>query len=671
MVGAQAPRPTETFSSKTWNIFHMITTFVILAITIVLFIWGKPRADIAALLSLLALYLSGIITVGQALSGFADSAVIMIAALFVVGEGLTHTGVTAWLGAKMMTLSGKRPAPLMLWMMGIGAALSGFMSNTAAVAALMPAVVTASWGVGSIPAKFLIPLSFAAITGGLLTLMGTPPNVVASEALVSAGYAPLGFFDFAWVGVPLVGVVMLYMVTFGQKLLPKTTQGSKPLDLDTSMSELADSYSLHGKLFRLRVREQSPLVGKTLAEAAIGRDREISVLRIERSNGHANSPTTPINIAEQGEHSEVAAMRQEHDAKQPKAPFPLDRFRTTHSVIIPNGQTRLQVDDELLVRATPEIVERAQVDFNFGVMPIDEATEPLSRALLSREIGLAEVLITPRSELIGKTLADSRFAEQYRVHVIGVRRHDQIAKRQRVKLDFGDSLLVRGNWEDIQRLVEDQYNFVVVGSPRAMEEQVTSLSNQAWLALGAVAVMVILMITGAVPTVIATLIAAGIIVLGGAISNEQLYRSISWQSIVLIASMIPMSVALQVSGGGEFLVTLLVEKLGSISPYLLMAGIFLVTSTLSQVISNTASTVLVAPLALQAALALGVSPYPMIMMVVVGASTAFLTPVGTPTNLLVMAPGGYQFRHYTIVGLPLFFLFFAIALVIVPLVWAL
>lgn len=648
----------------------MITTFVILAITIVLFIWGKPRADIAALLSMLALYLSGIITVGQALSGFADSAVIMIAALFVVGEGLTQTGVTAWLGAKMMTLSGKRPAPLMLWMMGIGAVLSGFMSNTAAVAALMPAVVTASWGVGSIPAKFLIPLSFAAITGGLLTLMGTPPNVVASEALVNAGYAPLGFFDFAWVGVPLVGVVMIYMVTVGQKLLPKTTQGTKPLDLDTSMSELADSYSLHGKLFRLRVREQSPLVGKTLAEAAIGRDREISVLRIERSNTHANAPTTAAHT-NAGEHGELTAMRQEHAAKQPKAPFPLDRFRATHSTIVPTGQTILQVDDELLVRATPEIVERAQVDFNFGVMPIDEATEPLSRALLSREIGLAEVLITPRSELIGKTLAESRFAEQYRVHVIGVRRHDQIAKRQRVKLDFGDSLLVRGNWEDIQRLVEDQYNFVVVGSPRAMEAQVTALSNQAWLALGAVAVMVTLMITGAVPNVIATLIAAGIIVLGGAISNEQLYRSISWQSIVLIASMIPMSVALQVSGGGEFLVTLLVEKLGSISPYLLMAGIFLVTSALSQVISNTASTVLVAPLALQAALALGLSPYPMIMMVVVGASTAFLTPVGTPTNLLVMAPGGYQFRHYTIVGLPLFFVFFAIALVIVPLIWAL
>ena len=651
----------------------MITTFVILAITIALFIWGKPRADLAALLSLLALYLSGIITVSQALSGFAESAVIMIAALFVVGEGLTHTGVTAWLGAKMMTLSGKRPAPLMLWMMGIGAVLSGFMSNTAAVAALMPAVVTAAWGVGSIPAKFLIPLSFAAITGGLLTLMGTPPNVVASEALVNAGYAPLGFFDFAWVGVPLVAAVMIYMVTIGQKLLPKTTNGTKPLDLDTSMSELADSYSLHGKLFRLRVRAQSPLVGKTLAEAAMGHDHEISVLRVERSNPHSDASHSP-NVShptDAQESREVSALRQEHIAKQPKVPFPLDRFRSASSIVVPDGHTILQANDELLVRATAEIVERAQVELNFGVLPIDEATEPLSRALLSREIGLAEVLITPRSDLIGKTLAESRFADQYRMHVIGVRRHDQIAKRQRVKLDFGDSLLVRGNWADIQHLVEDQHNFVVVGSPRAMEEQVTSLSNQAWLALGAVAVMVTLMITGTVPNVIATLIAAGIIVLGGAIPGEQLYRTISWQSIVLIAAMIPMSIALQVSGGGEFLVALLVEKLGSISPYLLMAGIFLVTSALSQVISNTASTVLVAPLALQAALALGVSPYPMMMMVVVGASTAFLTPVGTPTNLLVMAPGGYQFRHYTIVGLPIFFVFFAIAMLIIPLVWAL
>ena len=649
----------------------MTTTFVILAFTIGLFIWGKPRADIAALLSMLLLYFSGIITVGQALSGFADAAVIMIAALFIVGEGLTHTGVTAWLGAKMMSLSHKRPRLLLAWMMGIGSFVSGFMSNTAAVAALMPAVIRAAWGVGSIPAKFLIPLSFAAITGGLLTLMGTPPNVVASQALVDAGYAPIGFFDFAWVGLPLVLVVIIYMMTIGQKLLPNVTVETKPLDLNDSMNQLADSYSLHGKLFRLRVHQQSALVGKTLAESAVGREHEISVLRVDRNNNSAAADPRhqPMQKGENGHNGHNG--HQENNKRPPISLLSRERFQGTKTHIIPNGQTLLQADDELLVRATSEIVARAKEDFDLDVLPLNETTEPFTSTLISREIGLAEVLVTPRSELIGKSLAESRFANRYGVQVIGVRRHDQIAKRQRVKLDFGDSLLVRGEWDTIQHMADDRHNFVVVGSPHAMAEQVTALSQQAWIALAAVAIMIVLMITAAVPNVIAALIAAGIMVFGRAVSVEHLYRVISWPSIVLIAAMLPMSIALQTSGGAEYLVNLLVDHLGSISPYMVLAGVFLVTSALSQVISNTAAAVLVAPLALQAALVMGISPYPMIMMVVVGASTAFLTPIGTPTNLLVMAPGGYQFRHYTIVGLPIFLVFLAVAMLVVPLVWRL
>lgn len=649
----------------------MTITFIILAVTIGLFIWGKPRADLAALLSMLALYLSGVISVGQALSGFADAAVIMIAALFVVGEGLTSTGVTAWLGAKMMKLARKRAKPLLLWMMGIGALVSSFMSNTAAVAALMPAVITAAWGVGSIPAKFLIPLSFAAITGGLMTLMGTPPNVVASEALAGAGYAPIGFFDFAWVGLPLVLMVMIYMVTIGQKLLPDKTEGTKPLDLNAAMQELADSYSLHGKLFRLHVNPQSSLVGKTLAATGLRRDREISVLRIGRSVHHTATELEPVALSNGGHPFHPVEAKAANGEHLSKLVFPLHRLRHPETIVTPSAQTVVLAEDELLVRATQEIIDQAAADFDLTAELVDDQTEPLSGTLLTHEIGLAELLVTPRSEYIGKSLAESRFADRNGVHVIGVRRHDQIAKRQRVKLDFGDSLLVRGSWEDIQRLADDQRNFVVVGSPQTMADQVTVLSNQAWLALGAVAVMIALMITGAVPNVMAALIAAGIIVLGGALPVEKLYKSISWVSIVLIAAMVPMSVALQESGGAELLVTWLVTNLGSVSPYLLLAGMFLITSALSQVISNTATTVLVAPLALQAALASGISPYPLMMMVVVGASTAFLTPIGTPTNLLVMGPGGYQFRHYTIAGLPIYLLFLGVAMLVVPWVWPL
>lgn len=652
----------------------MTITFTILAITIGLFIWGKPRADIVALLSLLALYLTGVISVNQSLAGFSDSAVIMIAVLFVVGEGLTHTGITSWLGARMMAWSRRRPRLLLLWMMGFGALVSGFMSNTAATAALMPAVVAAAWGVGSVPAKFLMPLSFAAITGGLLTLMGTPPNVVVAETLGNAGYEPYGFFDFAWVGVPLVIAVLIYMVTLGQRLLPNHTTGKKPLDLNTTLAELADAYLLHGKLFRLRVLPTSPIAGQTLAGAGLGHDYEISVLRVDRAplhpaapgNGHTpatgnGKPTAPTPGG--------AAVMVAPAPVRERLPHALERLRQPEPVMLPTGSTLIQAGDVLLVRATAEIIARAARELDLDAETVDEAAEPLSQTLLSREIGLAEVLVTPRCEFIGKSLAESRFADCYGVQVIGVRRRDQIAKRQRVQLGFGDSLLVRGGWEAIKRLAEDRRNFVVTGSPEALEEQVGSLSRQAWVALGAVAVMVALMVLSLVPNVIAALIALLIMVLGRAVPLEQLYKAISWQSLVLIAGMIPTSIALQESGGAAYLVNLLVTTLGEGSPLILLAGVFFITSALSQVISNTATAVLVAPLVMQTAISLGISPYPMLMMVAVAASTAFLTPIGTPTNLLVMAPGGYQFRHYTLAGLPIYLVLFGVALLVIPWVW--
>ena len=549
--------------------------------------------------------------------------------------------------------------------MGFGAAVSGFMSNTAATAALMPAVVAAAWGVGSVPAKFLMPLSFAAITGGLLTLMGTPPNVVVSETLTHGGFAPFGFFDFAWVGVPLVFAVLIYMVTLGQRLLPDHTTGRKPLDLNTTLAELADAYSLHGKLFRLRVLPTSPIASKTLAAAALGHDYEISVLRVDcaptlhPAPGHAaEAHATNHDTGNHGNNGHSSQGAVALSAAAPSATpvlerlhLPIERLRHPEPVILPTGDTLIQSGDVLLVRATAEIIARATADLDLVAETVDEATEPISQTLLSREVGLAELLVTPRCELIGKRLDESRFADRYGVHVIGVRRHDEITKRQRVQLDFGDSLLVRGSWDAITRLAEDRRNFVVTGSPEALEAQVSSLSRQAWVALSAVGVMVLLMVFGVVPNVIAALIALLIMVLGGAVPVDQMYKAISWQSLVLIAAMIPMSIALQESGGAAYLVNLLVTTLGNGSQLVLLAGVFLITSAISQVISNTATTVLVAPLVLQAAMTLGISPYPMLMMVAVGASTAFLTPIGTPTNLLVMAPGGYHFRHYTIVGI--------------------
>ena len=633
----------------------MILTFAILIITIILFIWGKFRPDFVAIVSLLALYLTGILTSDQALSGFSDSTVIMIAALFVVGEGLSRTGVTAWLGSKMLQLAGSSKTRFLVVLMIGTALLSAFISNTGTVATLMPAVVSVSWTIGSMPSQFLIPLAYAANAGGLLTLIGTPPNIVVADVLEGAGYEPFGFFEFAFIGVPLLICAVLYMFLWGQRLLPKRKSGEPPPDLTTAMTELGQTYALQEKLFNLRVRRGSELVGQTLAQAALGKEYQVMVLNIERGEEGHNLPVP----------------RQVQNT--------LDVLGYDDEPPIPGPDTVIYTNDLLLSEGTEEAVERLAIRFNLGVQPADQpqnetkASEngqpQLADTLLSREVGVAEVLIAPRSEYIGQTIIEGQFAQKYDVQVLSVRRKDRLIDHQNTKLDFGDSLFVRGTWETIGRFKKERRNFVVVGSPEAMAQQIVEPNAYAVIAVLALLLMIILMLSGAVSTVMATLIAAAIMVFGGCLTMAQTYRAISWSSVILIAAMIPMAVALQVTGGAEFLADGLVNTLGAIGPVALSAGIFLLTVAFSQVISNTATTVLMAPIALQAALVMDVSPYPVLMMVVVGASTAFLTPIASPPNTMVMTPGSYAFVDYVKVGLPLTVIFLIVSLILVPLIW--
>ena len=427
------------------------------------------------------------------------------------------------------------------------------------------------------------------------------------------------------------------MVFLGVRMLPKRSNLPPPEDLELSVGQLADAYSLHGKLFRLRVRAQSPLSGMTLAESGLGHEYEITVLNVKH---HGD---------EEREHL-------------------IDGWGLD-DVVIPDGSTVLRPGDELLVRATAPIIQRAMVDFNFGVQVLDEYKEPLTGTLLSHEVGLAEVLVTPRSAYNGSTLAESGFYSRFGVQVLSVLRNNELAKRQRVKLQFGDSLLVRGPWKNIELLASERRNFVVVGQPEAMALQIVDTNRDALLAGGILVAMIALMVTGLVPTVIAAVMAAVAMVLFGCLNGEQAYRAISWSSVVLIAAMIPMSTALNVTGGAELIAATLVDTLGALGPLALMAGVFVLTSGFSQVISNTATTVLVAPIVLTAVLSLGLSPYPFLMIVAVGASSALLTPIGTPPNLMVMAPGGYRFGHFMRVGLPLVVLFLIVSLILIPMIW--
>jgi di/tricarboxylate transporter len=635
----------------------MIITFVILGITIALFIYGKPRADVVALMSLLALVLSGILTAGQALAGFSDSTVLLIAALFVVSEGLSRTGVTAWLGNFLLRMAANSAARLLVVMMIGAAGLSAFISNTGTVATLLPTISAAAWRVGSVPSKFLMPLAYATNTGGLLTLTGTPPNIVVSDALRNAGFAPFGFFEFALIGLPLLFVTILYITTVGRRLLPRRNADQRPLELSQAVGEVASTFGLDERLYTLRIRARSSLVGKTLQEAALGRDYSVTVLRVDHNLAKDSDETTGLPAAKRLRRLGYQ-VRDQLEQLQPAADTPL-----------PGPTTRIFSQDRLLVKGRQENVERLALDYQLGMQAVTGDGEALSAELLSSEIGIAEVLLAVRSQYIGRTLAEARFAEKYHVQVLGIWRGDKKLVKTTEPLKFGDALLVRGRWADIDLLRNEARNFVIVGSPEALSRQVVELTPRSAFAVIALVAMVVMMVTNIVPTVIAAFITAVAMVLAGCLNMDQGYRSISWQTVVLIAATIPLSTALEITGGAELIAGILVNTVGAIGPIALLAGVFLLTTAFSQVISNTATAVLVAPIVLTAAATLGVSPYPLMMGVAVAASNAFLTPIGTTTNLMVYTPGGYRFTDYFKVGAPLTLIFFILTLLLVPLIW--
>jgi len=595
----------------------MITTFIILGITIVLFVWGRWPPDVVALLSLLALALSGVIGTQDALSGFGNSTVVMIAALFVVGEGLSRTGVTGWGGKKLLEAArGSKIRLLVVVMIGT-ALLSGFISNTGTVATLLPAVVAASWKVGSVPSKFLVPLAFAANTGGMLTLTGTPPNIVVAQTLEQAGLRPFSFFEYALIGLPLLVVAVVYMTFIGRRILPTRAADERPVDAAADLADLAAAYSLGENQFRLRIRSSSSLIGKTTIEAALGPAYGATVMRIE---GREIAPNLVLSR-----------------------------------------------DDILVVRAPDDIIDKLMFELGLSLQPPADSQDDI----VSKEIGLAEVIPAPRSEYLGRPIVVGSIGERFGVQILAVRRRGEPVADRELTLEVGDSLLVRGTWAAIGELQNERRNFVVVGTPEAMANEVTGLRPRAGVAVAALVGMIVLMVTGVVPTVIAALIAAAAMILGGCLTNGQAYRAVSWSSVVLIAAMIPMGHALEVTGGAGLVAEGLVNTLGHLSPLALMAGVFLLTTGFSQVINNTATVVLVAPIVIQAAIELGVSPHPLLMIVAVSASTAFLTPIGTTTNILVFSPGGYRFTDYVKVGLPLMLLFLAVSLALVPVIWPL
>jgi di/tricarboxylate transporter len=601
---------------------EILTVFTILLLTIALFMSDRLRLDLVALLSLLALTLTGIITPAEALAGFSDPVVVMIAALFVVGGGIFRTGVAERFGTALGRVAGEsRPRLTMVVMLGAGA-LSGLMSSTGTVAVMLPVTVALAWNARISPSLLLIPLSVGALLGGLLTLIGTAPNIVVSNQLVVSGFEPFRFFDFTPVGIVMLLVGGLFMVLFGGRLLPSRAPADGPVAADGVTSvpgeELVRGYGI-GTITRLRVEQDSPLVGTTPARVELRRRYGANVVGIRR--------------------------RPAPGARMRRLP------RTTEEV--------LRVGDEVDLQVASDGIERLQQEQRLA--SVGSSSEP--------EAQLAEVLLTPRSRLIGRTLAAVRFRERYRVNVLALLRQGEPITGQLadVQLRFADTLLVAGTPQRIDLLRGDVGDFVVVAQASERGRQ-AGLSLRGKAAITIMLGMMALLAFDVVPAVIAVLMAAVAMVLARCLDMEMAYRSINWESVVLIAAILPMATALEKTGGMQLMVAGL-QPLGAAGPLAMLAVLFLLTSLLSQVISNTATTVLVAPVAIGAAAELAVSPYPLLMGVAVAASTAFATPIASPVTMLVLGPGAYRFGDFLRIGMVLQTVIFIVTLLLVPLLF--
>lgn len=596
---------------------------LLIASLVVLFVTNRLPVVIVAMATPLALWATGLLSLQTALAGFGDPAVIFIAALFVVSGGLEQSGVTAWAGKLLIATAGEDSRTrLLLLTMGLVAVLTAVISVNGAVAALLPVVVVMAVRLKRTPSQLLMPLVFAAHAGSLLALTGTPVNVLVSDAAIDAGLRPFGFFEFALAGIPLLAGTMAIIIIFGQHLLPKTGARSLPADFSRHARTLLEQYGLSNGLFRMRVKDTSPLVGQATSMIDLKGFGQLQITGFHERGG--NRP-----------------LRRE----------------------------TLAADDYIILRGRAEDASEFALANHLAIRNND-ASDKVEEVLFNRNSGLAEVMIPPRSALIGETVFPGMVTESGDLLVIAIQREGSEFSGARTTLRSGDTLLLQGTWKALDVRLDDP-DVLVVNSPEVVRRQAVPLGAGAMQAIAALLVMVVLLATGLVPPAVAGLLAAGALVLTQVLSVEQAYRAINWTTVILVAAMMPLSTAMMQTGAAQLMAEALVSAVGNGGPYALLAGLFVLTAILGQLISNTATALIVIPISVAAATEMGVSPEPVLMSVAVAAAAAFLTPIATPTNLMVMEPGGYKFGDYWKFGLPLLIWFFLISTLYVPMVWRL
>jgi len=585
-------------------------TLTIVIVAVVLFATEKVRVDVVALLVLLALVLTGLVSVQEAFAGFANPAVITVWAVYIVSGGLFKTGVAEILGQRIIRLAGTSEPWLIVVIMLACGVMSAFMNNIGATAVLLPAVVGISRRAGVPLSRLLIPLSFSSLLGGNMTLIGTPPNVLAASILAERGLPPFKFFDFTPMGLIVFGTGILYMVFIGRRLLPVR----ESIDLQQATSQLRKYMS------EVRVSPNSPLVGRTLAESRLGSEYNLTVLAII--------------------HDDQVLMP-------------------------PRLETRFQPNDLLMVTGAAADLLRAKETLGLVI----EAEQLIGLTEIeSGESCIVEATLAPRSRIAGRTLREIRFRDRYGFTALAIWRHGEvITQRLRdVRLRFGDTLLLQGPRRRLPVLRET--NEFLILEPVQLAPQ---RRDKAPLAVGIMGLVLALTSLAGLHISVAMVIGAVLMVLTGCLTMDEGYESIEWRSVFLIAGMLPLGTAMEATGTAQFLADLLINGLGRLGPVGLLMGVYVLAALTTEMMSNAAATVLIAPIAIDLALGIGASPHPFVLATVIGASTSFLTPVGHQANVLVFGPGGYRFFDFTRVGLPLNLVIFAVSIIFLPILWPL
>lgn len=595
--------------------------FALIVVAGVLMASNRVRYDFVALIVVLALALSGTLTIGESLSGFGNSVVILVACLLVLGEMLDRTGVARAVGDAIMRHGGRGETGLLVLIMISTALLGSVMSSTAVVAIFIPVILRIARETANDKARFLMPMSYAALISGMLTLIATPPNLVVSDELVAQGYQPFGLFSFFLIGASVLVVAVLFVLLWGRyRLKTKTVPDEQEFAISgTTLAGMWETFGLDMRSATFRV------TGKVHSED------------VDKLTGSGTAILVRLRSGAKGEY--LAAM-----------------FREGME-LLPGDIVFIRGAQDALAELSTNTVFSKTLGFQ------------KSSAVWIDQLGLADVLIHPEATVIGRQMHDAPGFETKGIEIVGlVRNNEPVEKPNSTVLQSGDRLLLAGSWEALDRAVERHDLLVLLSFPNE-RKSVPPAATGFWAAIAIMVTMVSLTVSELVSITTAVLMAAVAAVLLRTLSAEDAYRAVKLPSLVLIAGMLPLADALQATGGSDIIVDQLLYIVGEASPRAVMSAIFVLTALLGLVLSNTASAVLVAPIAISAAEALGISPYPVALCVLIAASASFSTPISTPVVTLVVAPGGYSFADFLKLGAPLTILTGIVAVIIAPMLF--